>query len=125
MKTLALIVAGLSALTAIPASGAKVPTNMRGTWGRHGRCDLPAERLIITANTARFATGDLGRVHYDPDDKAIFWDEEYNVDNFVLGGVPDVLVHNTQGFHMPGEEGYSRCDKRLDRKPWPPKRNVR
>jgi hypothetical protein len=59
-------------------------------------------------------------VDYDPQFRAISWAKEGSVDNFVIGRNPNVLVHNTQGFHMPGEEGYARCVRHFSRMPWPP-----
>ena len=96
------------------------PASLRGVWGRQGRCDLGAERLTITARTAGWGKGPFAAVHYDPEFGALAWVEEGLVDNFVVGRMPDTLVHNTQGFHMPGEEGYGRCGSALTRVPWPP-----
>ena len=98
-----------------------VPLNMQGTWGRHGRCDLVSERLTITAHRAGSGKGQFSPVKYDPQFEAIYWAEEGVVDNFVMGRTPDVLVHNTHGFHMPGEEGYARCGTKLKRVAWPPR----
>ena len=100
------------------SAGAAVPANMQGIWGKYGRCDLLADRLTVTRQSAGWGKGPVHRVRYD--DGAIFWDQEYVVDNFVIGRTPDVLIHNTQGFHMPGEEGYARCGTNLVRLPWPP-----
>lgn len=100
---------------------ATVPLNMQGTWGRHGRCDLVSERLTITARRAGSGKGQFSLVKYDPQFESIYWAEEGVVDNFVMGRTRDVLVHNTQGFHMPGEEGYARCDTKLKRVTWPPR----
>jgi hypothetical protein len=102
------------------AASAKVPVNMRGLWGKHGRCDVGTERLTITANTAGWGKGPFDAVEYDPQFRAISWAEEGVVDNFVIGRTSNVLVHNTQGFHMPGEEGYARCGPKMARMPWPP-----
>jgi len=101
-------------------AGGRIPPSMRGTWARHGRCDLLAERLTITAETAGWGRGPFRRVDYDSKFKAIFWTEEGVVDNFVMGRSANVLVHNTQGFHMPGQVGYARCSARLKRLAWPP-----
>lgn len=98
-----------------------VPANMRGVWGKHGRCDVPADRLTITSNRAGWGNGPFRPVDYSTDDHAIGWTVEGNVDNFVMGRTPNVLVHNTQGFHMPGEEGYTRCAADRHRMPWPPR----
>ena len=103
------------------ASSKGVPLNMRGVWGKHGRCDVAAQRLTISARTVGWVNGPLAAVEYDPHDKVIFWAEEGNVDNFVIGRTPDILVHNTQGFDMPGGEGYLRCGPTMARVSWPPK----
>lgn len=96
-----------------------VPPTMQGVWGRHGRCDLRLERLTITAHTAGWGRGPFQRVDYNEGDGSVGWVEEGVVDNFVIGGTPDTLVHNTQGFHMPGQDGYLRCGHDLKRLPWP------
>jgi hypothetical protein len=98
-----------------------VPASMQGTWGKNGRCDVPPDRLTITSTIAGWAEGYSGAVTYSADERAIHWDEEYETDNFVPGAHPDVIVHNTQGFHMPGQVGYARCGPDLARVPWPPK----
>ncbi|HWA60714.1 MAG TPA: hypothetical protein VG939_05035 [Caulobacteraceae bacterium] len=118
-KAIALMVAALGA-AAVPA-GPRVPATMQGVWGKHGRCDALATRLTITARTAGWGRGPFARVTYDPEFGAVFWAEPGTADNFVLGRTTDVLVHNTQGFHVPGEEGYARCGRRLTRRPWPPR----
>lgn len=119
MKLLALGVAILAA-QAVPAS-AEVPANMRGVWGKHGRCDVAAQRLTITAHTAGWGKGPFSAVEYDPTSRAVSWREEGAVDDFVIGRAPNILIHNTQGEHMPGEQGYLRCGKALKRVPWPPR----
>jgi len=96
-----------------------VPASMRGIWGRRGRCDLPAERLTITGETAGWGKGPFHSIDYDAKFNAIFWTEEGAVDNFVSGRNPNILVHNTQGFNMPGQEGYARCSTVLKRVHWP------
>ena len=63
----------------------------------------------------------MSPVRYDPRFEAIYWAEEGVIDNFVMGRTPHVLVHNTQGFHMPGEEGYARCGTTLKRVALPPR----
>ena len=110
----------LATIVAAPAEVA-VPANMQGTWGRHGRCDLLAERLTITRDSAGWGRGPFHRIDYDPQFEAIFCEEEGVVDNFVMGRTNDLLVLNTQGFHMPGEEGYLRCGKSHKRATWPPR----
>jgi len=122
MKWIVGILTFLVAATCVETTaGATVPPNMQGTWGRHGRCDLLAERLTITAHKARWGNGSFHRVEYDEQDGAIGWVEEGVVDNFVMGRNADILIHNTQGFHMPGEQGYARCGPKLKRVPWPPR----
>jgi hypothetical protein len=103
---------------------ATVPRVMQGTWGKHGRCDLAAERLKVTRQRAGWGNGPFKPVQYDPQFRAIFWNEEGMVDNFVLGRSSSILIHNTQGFHMDGEEGYARCNSKPKRLSWPPA-NVR
>ena len=103
------------------AATTDVPVNLQGVWGKHGRCDVGMERLTITAHTAGWGKGPFDAVQYDPQFGAISWGEEGIVDNFVVGRTPDTLVHNTQGFHMPGEEGYARCGPSMTRVPWPPR----
>ena len=99
-----------------------VPVAMRGVWAKHGRCDLLGERLTITDHTARYGDGPSANVYYDPTfQPAIYWSEEGVVDNFVLGRTPDILIHNTQGFDMPGEEAMARCPAKLVKVHWPPK----
>jgi hypothetical protein len=93
---------------------------MQGVWGKHGRCDLPHDRLTITAHKAGWGKRADGLVEYDPESRAVFWAEEGVVDNFVIGRTPRFLIHNTQGFGMPGEEGYVRCGAKMARVPWPP-----
>lgn len=103
------------------AASTDVPVNMRGVWGKYGRCDLRAARLTITAHRAVWDDGPRFKVGYDREFKEIFFVEEGVVTNFVLGRTLDVLVVNTQGFGMPGAEGYSRCGPKMDRVSWPPK----
>lgn len=102
------------------AGSTDVPVSMHGVWGKHGRCDVEAARLTITADTAGWGKGPFGKVEYDPQFKDIYWAEEGVVDNFVVGRTSDILVHNTQGFHMSGEEGYARCGPKMARVSWPP-----
>jgi hypothetical protein len=114
------IAIALTTVTALPTE-ASVPANMQGTWGKHGRCDVLADRLTITGDKAGWGKGPFHSVTYDAQFRAIYWAEEGVVDNFVIGRTPNVLVHNTQGFHMPGEEGYARCAASLKRVHWPPR----
>ena len=110
-------------LTAAGAASAQppsaVPTDMQGVWGRHGRCDVAADRLTVTAHTAGWGNGKAGRVYYDATMDAVMWQQEGVVDNFVRSSTPAILIHNTQGFDMPGEDGYARCGRNLARVPWP------
>lgn len=119
MLSLPFVAIALVAAEAAPAD-ASVPPNMRGIWGKHGRCDVLADRLTLTREAAGWGKGPLRRVRYNGQSEAIFWNEEYAVDNFVIGRTTDILVHNTQGFHMSGEEGYARCTHQNKRMPWPP-----
>lgn len=116
----ALAVSASIALGQARAAATDVPVNMQGVWGKHGRCDVGSERLTITAHAAGWGKGPFDAVQYDPQFGTISWAEEGIVDNFVVGRTPDILVHNTQGFHMPGEEGYARCGPNMTRVPWPP-----
>jgi uncharacterized protein YecT (DUF1311 family) len=95
------------------------PASMQGIWAEHGRCDIIAERLTITAHAARYGNQPFAKIIYDAENSAIEWAEEGVVDNYVSGRSQDVLIHNTQGFHMPGERGMARCGPRLIRVPWP------
>ena len=113
---LALTLAG----AASPATS--VPIQMQGTWAKHGRCDLLAERFTITRHAAGWGKGPFRRVIFSNEiSPAIYWDEEGVVDNFVMGRTNNILVHNTQGFNMPGEEGLARCGPNLRRVAWPPR----
>jgi hypothetical protein len=103
------------------AAGSAVPADMQGVWAKHGRCDVRAERITITAHSAGWGKGPFAAVNYDPEFTALFWDEEGVVDNFVFGRSHSVLIHNTQGFHMPGEVGLARCSPKMNRVPWPPR----
>lgn len=106
---------------AVASAETLVPSNMQGTWGKHGRCDVLADRLTITGEKAGWGKGPFQRVTYDTQSGAVYWAEEGVVDNFVIGRTPNSLVHNTQGFHMPGEEGYTRCGASWRRVHWPPR----
>ncbi len=107
--------AALAAATGFPLSataGARVPSTMIGTWA-HGSCSDPASRLRITAATAALGTGKPAAIYYDANDggshAALHWRQEYNVDNFVYVRETKRIVHNTQGFGMPGAVVYKRC----------------
>ena len=99
------------ALLSVASSETAIPARMQGTWGKHGRCDLLSERLTITRHTAGWGKGPFQRVYFDAHTRtpAIYWSEEGVVDNFVMGRTANMLLHNTQGFDMPGEQGYARC----------------
>ena len=111
------------ALTTAATAPTPVPIAMQGTWGKHGRCDVLADRLTITRHTAGWGKGPFDRIYYDPQSEVptIYWDEEGVVDNFVMGRTRNLLVHNTLGSHMPGEEGYARCGPGHKRVAWPPR----
>ena len=111
---------GLALIAAAPAR-IPVPPAMLGTWGRHGRCDLLSERLSVTRQKVGWGKGPFRAVEYDTHSQAIAWREEGVVDDFVIGRSSNILVHETQGPSMPGEEGYARCAKGHKRVHWPPK----
>jgi hypothetical protein len=97
----------------VGATSAPVPRVMIGTWAR-GSCARPADRLVISPQSAKVGTAAAAPIVYYPDDDgrghgAIHWREEGNVDNFVYVRSRDVIVHNTQGYHMPGRVVYKRC----------------
>lgn len=119
LVTLSVLMSTSVSVRQADAHGVEVPANMQGVWGKRGRCDVASDRLTITAHTAGWASGTAGKVDYDPRFQAVSWVEEGVVDNFVMGRAPNILIHNTQGFHMPGEEGYARCGPKLSRVPWP------
>ena len=50
---------------------AVVPANMRGVWGKHGRCDVPADRLTITSDRAGWGNDPFRPVDYDAGHHAI------------------------------------------------------
>ena len=97
-----------------------VPLSMQGVWARHGHCDVLAERLAIKSHIAGWGRGPYSRIYYSPESAAIFWDEEGVVDNFVAGRRPETLVHNTQGFDMPGKVELVRCGRHLTQVPGRP-----
>ena len=102
-----------------PATAAAlVPAKLQGVWGEHGRCDRLSDRLTITAHRAGWGKGPFDRVHYDPEDPAIHYDEEGVASNFEMGPWPNVLYFNPEGFHMPGSKLYVRCDRKWVRLPW-------
>jgi hypothetical protein len=97
----------------LAAGSPAVPSDMLGTWST-GSCTDSSKLLVITATTAKMGTEPAAAIVYVPDDAgpgngAIHWKEEGSVDNFVY--VPEVkkLVHNTQGYGMPGKVAYVHC----------------
>lgn len=102
--------AALASLTLLGAARPPVPPAMLGTWA-HGSCATPADRLVITARTAALGGGTPQPIYYSAQDgdRAIHWSAEGNVDNFVYFSDRNVIVHNTQGYHMPGAVLYRRC----------------
>jgi hypothetical protein len=86
---------------------------MVGTWST-GSCTDASKLLVITATTAKMGTEPAAAIVYYPDDAgagngAIHWKEEGSVDNFVYVAEVKKLVHNTQGYGMPGKVAYVRC----------------
>lgn len=102
-------------LAAIPVpKTAPVPKAMLGTWSDSGCSGKSGTRLIIGPKVARLAGAHpMPIVYYVDDDGAghgaIHWREEGNVDNFVYVPATKRIVHNTQGYHMPGQIIYQRC----------------
>jgi hypothetical protein len=97
----------------LAAVAAAVPSNMIGTWSS-GRCSDQSSRLVITATTAKLGTSRAQKIVYYPNDDgaghgAIHWQQEGNVDNFVYVSATKKIVHNVQGYHMPGAVLYARC----------------
>lgn len=108
-------------IVAVATTPTTVPIDMQGEWGKHGRCDIAADRLTITVGSAGWGQGPLRAVEFDAELQSLHWKEEGVVDNFVRGKSKNVIVHNTQGFGMSGEQGYARCGKGLHRVSWPPR----
>jgi hypothetical protein len=119
----ALIGISMASAQSADRSSGPVPQVMRGVWAYHGRCDLPEKRIVVEARSVRM-NGEQASASYrcDAGHCYVAWDQEYAVDVFERNAETDVLVHHTQGFHMPGEEGYARCGSKRVRVPWPPKR---
>ncbi len=101
-----------------------VPTAFIGTWAREGNCAMPEQRVAITAEVASVGTEEPVPVVYYADDDttghkpfpgddghgALLLAEEGNADNFVYDAEHDVLIHNTQGYNIPGgAELLKRC----------------
>lgn len=118
------VLSSLAAHSATWADGewTDVPPALQGVWEKEGRCDVEADRLTISSDTAGWGRGPFNPVHYAPDDRTVYWVAEYNTDNFQSGGTPHRLLYNSQGFNMPGRQGYGRCGVDLSRLPWSPKR---
>jgi hypothetical protein len=97
----------------LAASSNSIPTAMLGTWSM-GSCSDSSKLLVITPSTVQMATDPAAAVVYYPDDAgagngAIHWKEEGSVDNFVYVPSTNKIVHNTQGYGMPGAVAYSHC----------------
>ena len=99
---------------ALAATGpAPVPKAMLGTW-THGACAAKSASLVIGPKVARLGTGHpMPTVYIANDDGAgngaLHWRRAGNVDNFVYLPETKRIVHNTQGYHMPGQVTYTRC----------------
>jgi hypothetical protein len=92
---------------------APVPSEMLGNWA-HGSCSAASNRLLITPTKAKLGVAQSAPIQYFPNDEgagrgAIHWAQEYVVDNFVYDSTSKAVVHNTQGFGMPGQVVYKRC----------------
>ena len=96
------------------ASDSAIPARMLGLWA-HGPCSVASDQLFISAQTARLGTGKPAAIYYDPGEggqgAAIHWQQEYVVDNFVYANALNAIVHNTQGFGMPGAVLYKKCPR--------------
>lgn len=107
-----LLAALCAAVALLGASNVQVPANMRGRWA-HGSCAIAANRLIVTRKTAKLGIAKPAAIYYDPgaggQGAAIHWNQEYVVDNFVYAPSLNAIVHNTQGFGMPGAVLYKKC----------------
>jgi hypothetical protein len=95
------------------ADSASVPAAMIGTWA-HGSCASAANRLVVTATTAALGATTPQPIVYEADDAgpgrgAIHFQGEGSVDNFVYVAQSKTIVHNAQGYHMPGQVVYKRC----------------
>ena len=97
----------------LAAGAAAVPSNMIGAWSS-GRCSDQSSRLVITATTAKLGKSPARKIVYYPNDDgaghgAVHWQQEGNVDNFIYVSATKKIVHNVQGYHMPGAVLYARC----------------
>jgi len=98
---------------AAPAA-APVPKVMLGYWSSTPSCTDRAAQLRVTATTAQVGNGPEQPIVYYPNDAArgqgaIHWRAEGNVDNFVYNAASHTIIHNGQGYHMPGRTSYHRC----------------
>lgn len=87
---------------------------MLGVWAPKGLCGVSKKRLTITTTSAGWGAERHPAFYADyglNEGGALFWRSEYQVDNFQLGTKPDVLVYNSQGFHMPGSQAFFRCNE--------------
>ncbi len=76
----------------------------------HGGVEPPRDR----EDDGHAGHGEAAEIVYVPNDDgaghgAIHWAQEGNVDNFVYAAGKDAIVHNVQGYHMPGAVLYQRC----------------
>ncbi len=107
------VLVAFASLAWLGATPATIPHAMLGTWA-HGKCDDPAARLVIAAKTATLGIGKPASIYYAPNDDenghgAIHWSQEGVVDNFVFLPSENEIVHNAQGYHMPGAVLYKHC----------------
>ena len=114
MTRMGMLCATIEPSRAIAASD--VPRAMIGTWA-HGNCASMKDRLVITPTVATFGTDQPKAIVYFTDDAgpgkgALRWREEYDVDNFVYESDRKMIIHNTQGYNMPGQVYYKRCPDR-------------
>jgi hypothetical protein len=114
---LATTFAMLLALAQPHTGPAPVPPAMLGTW-THASCSTKSALLAIGPKVAQLGTGRPMPIVYIANDDgagngAIHWRQEGNVDNFVYVAESKRIVHNTQGYHMPGQVVYTRCSGRM------------
>jgi hypothetical protein len=114
---LATTFAMLLALAQPHTGPAPVPPAMLGTW-THASCSTQSALLAIGPKVAQLGTGRPMPIVYIANDDgagngAIHWRQEGNVDNFVYVAESKRIVHNTQGYHMPGQVVYTRCSGRM------------
>lgn len=102
------------ARAAPPGEAVPIPAAILGVWALDGRCDNADDRLAITQGLAQWGSNPPAPIDYFLNDgpageAALHWAEEGIVDNFVYDKSQDVLIHNTQGYGMPGAERFVRC----------------